>query len=79
MKSQFFVAQQAYKHMKENGRLILMSSLSAQRVCLLDETFYIIFVIDRDLQDTASTRRLKQLFRVWFALLLMILVQETLR
>ncbi|CAF1130174.1 unnamed protein product [Adineta steineri] len=31
VKSQFFTAQQAYKHMNDNGRLILMSSLAAQR------------------------------------------------
>jgi NAD(P)-dependent dehydrogenase (short-subunit alcohol dehydrogenase family) len=30
VKSQFFVAQQAYKHMNDNGRLILISSISAQ-------------------------------------------------
>ena len=32
VKSQFFVAQQAYEHLNDHGRLILMSSLSAQRV-----------------------------------------------
>ncbi|CAF1059348.1 unnamed protein product [Adineta ricciae] len=31
VKSQFFVAQQAYKYMNDNGRLILMSSLAAHR------------------------------------------------
>ncbi|KAH7110679.1 hypothetical protein EDB81DRAFT_926729 [Dactylonectria macrodidyma] len=31
VKAQFFVAQQAYKHIANNGRLILMSSISAQK------------------------------------------------
>ncbi|KAM5347296.1 hypothetical protein ACJ41O_010301 [Fusarium nematophilum] len=31
VKAQFFVAQQAYKHIADNGRLILMSSISAQK------------------------------------------------
>lgn len=33
VKAQFFVAQQAYKHMENHGRVILMSSISAQKVC----------------------------------------------
>jgi len=31
VKGQFFIAQESYKHMENYGRLILMSSLSAQR------------------------------------------------
>jgi hypothetical protein len=67
--------------MNDNGRLILMSSLSAQRVCFLDDISYVIFVIDvyRDFQDTASTLRPKQLFRVWLDVLLMILDRKILR
>jgi NAD(P)-dependent dehydrogenase (short-subunit alcohol dehydrogenase family) len=33
VKAQFFVAQQAYKHMENHGRVILMSSISAHKVC----------------------------------------------
>lgn len=32
VKAQYFVAQQAYKYMEDNGRLILTSSISAQKV-----------------------------------------------
>lgn len=32
VKGQFFVTQQAYKHLADNGRLILMSSISAFKV-----------------------------------------------
>lgn len=32
VKGQFFVAQQAYEHLADNGRLILISSISAQMV-----------------------------------------------
>lgn len=34
VKAQFFVAQQAHKHMANDGRLILMSSISAQKVSM---------------------------------------------
>lgn len=33
VKAQFFVAQSAYKYLADNGRLILTSSISAQKVC----------------------------------------------
>lgn len=33
VRAQYFVAQQAYTHLADNGRLILISSISAQRVC----------------------------------------------
>ena len=32
VKAQFFVAQEAYKYLADNGRLILTSSISAQKV-----------------------------------------------
>lgn len=32
VKAQYFVAQQAYKYMADNGRLVLTSSISAQKV-----------------------------------------------
>jgi NAD(P)-dependent dehydrogenase (short-subunit alcohol dehydrogenase family) len=32
VKAQFLVAQQAYIHMEEKGRVILMSSITAQKV-----------------------------------------------
>lgn len=34
VKAQYFVAQQAYKYMADNGRLVLTSSISAQKVRL---------------------------------------------
>ncbi len=34
VKAQFFVAQEAYKYLADNGRLILTSSISAQKVCV---------------------------------------------
>jgi NAD(P)-dependent dehydrogenase (short-subunit alcohol dehydrogenase family) len=33
IKAQYFVAQEAYKYLADNGRLILTSSISAQKVC----------------------------------------------
>ena len=33
VRAQYFVAQQAYSHLADHGRLILISSISAQRVC----------------------------------------------
>ena len=33
VKGQFFVAQEAHKYLKNNGRLILISSISANMVC----------------------------------------------
>lgn len=48
VKSQFFVAQQAYKHMENHGRLILMSSISAQKVMrfsdICDTLYYGVFI-----------------------------------
>lgn len=32
VKAQFFVAQQSHKYIADNGRLILMSSISAQKI-----------------------------------------------
>jgi NAD(P)-dependent dehydrogenase (short-subunit alcohol dehydrogenase family) len=32
VKAQYFVAQQAYKHLENDGRVILMSSISAHKV-----------------------------------------------
>jgi NAD(P)-dependent dehydrogenase (short-subunit alcohol dehydrogenase family) len=34
VKSQFLVTQQAYIHMEEKGRIILMSSITAQKVSI---------------------------------------------
>lgn len=34
VKGQYFVAQQAFKHMSEYGRVMLTSSISAVRVCI---------------------------------------------
>ena len=35
VKGQFFVAQEAHKHLENNGRLILISSISANMVCIV--------------------------------------------
>ena len=82
VKAQYFVAKQAYLKMAESGRLILISSISAQRVSstvIIEEREFDsnLYYSTRVFQNMQSIQLPKQQFKAWSRALRMTLVHVT--
>lgn len=82
VKAQFFVAQQSYKHIANDGRLILMSSISAQKVNIRrnikEEATALTIPFYRESPNMQSMLPLRLQFRAWLDVSLMTLDLATL-